>query len=184
MSSSSNIKVNGSLLGFSKTFCEDNGVDLSGSNITLSNTISEDKWYDFELFMNIMEEIKSQKNVLFIEKLGKAFFDYINEDSDSFEDIVKLKSAINKMYKTYQSFIQAERTGIWKTEEVSRSAFLRVKESTPLPADFTKGILYSLAKSIGCKAVSVKVTQEIGDSKESINVYEISWMDTLHKSGI
>lgn len=184
MSSSANIKIKGSLLNFSKEFCQDNGIDLNKDEIGLPDAISENEWYNLILFMNIIDEIIKQKNILFLDKLGKAFFNYINKDSDSFDDISELKSAISKMYKTYQGFIKAERLGMWRTEEVSRKAFLRVKENTPMPAEFTKGLLYSLAKSIGCKAVSVKVTQEVKDSQEAINVYEISWMDNIRRANI
>lgn len=176
------IKISGSLLKFTKNFCKGNSVTIDNTKFSFPESISFDVWYDFDIFKNAINEIENQKGYTFIDKLGKEYFYYLAETEgfkEVFYEYLPFEKIISGMYKIYQLFIKAERIGIWKTEEVSTSGFLRVKDNTIMPPLFTKGFLFSTAKACKLNVIKVKLVSEIKENDEALNVYEIIWMKKL-----
>jgi hypothetical protein len=177
---SDELKVLGSLINFSIKFCNDNKIDIDRKVLKLPAEIDNDSWYDIGHFYSIIDYIKKERNLLAVENLGKDFF-YHFKLGDELKGLNSVKDALFKMYNLYQRFIKAERIGVWKTEDITRHAHIVVKENTVIPSYFTAGLLYSLVKSFGRKAVKVKLVEKEENQSDKLNKYEISWMDEIKK---
>jgi len=170
------IKIKGSFLLFAEQFCKNEAIIIK----PFSKKINNEELYEFDLLLNLLEEFRIQKKLSLIEKLGKAYFKEIldNDNDGDFKTISSVKEGISKMYKLYQTFLIAERHGVWKPEESINKGFIKVKENTPMPAMFTKGVLFALTEFVGCQVVRVKIDEEISDNN-TFNIYEISWMNKI-----